>query len=62
MHPLYRYLPPVALALSLAQSASAQTVVDPVSLLSDVKYLSNDSLGGRLIGTPGADRDRKSVV
>ncbi len=55
MHPLYRHLPPLALALSLVQSIGAQTVVDPVSLLSDVKYLSSDSLGGRLIGTPGAD-------
>ena len=55
MHPSYRFLPPLALALALAQPAAAQTVVDPVSLLNDVKYLSSDSLGGRLIGTPGAD-------
>jgi hypothetical protein len=55
MHPSYRFLPSIVLALALAQPAAAQTVVDPVSLLADVKYLSSDSLGGRLIGTPGAD-------
>ena len=56
MHPSYRFLPPLALvALMAGRPAGAQTVVDPVSLLSDVRYLSSDSLGGRLIGTPGAD-------
>ncbi|HSB55647.1 MAG TPA: M28 family peptidase, partial [Gemmatimonadales bacterium] len=55
MHPSYRRIAPLILAVLLARPAQAQTVVDPVSLLSDVKYLSSDSLGGRLIGTPGAD-------
>ncbi len=40
---------------ALAAPLAAQTVVDPVSLLNDVRYLASDSLGGRLIGTPGAD-------
>jgi Peptidase family M28/PDZ domain len=56
MHPSYRFLTPLALvALFLAPPAQGQTVVDPVSLLGDVRYLASDSLGGRLIGTPGAD-------
>jgi Peptidase family M28/PDZ domain len=56
MHPSYRFLTPLALvALFVAPPARGQTVVDPVSLLGDVRYLSSDSLGGRLIGTPGAD-------
>lgn len=56
MHPSYRALVPLALAaLWVAVPAGAQTVVDPVSLLSDVRNLSGDSLGGRLIGTAGAD-------
>lgn len=40
---------------ALAPPAQAQTVVDPVSLLGDVRFLSSDSLRGRLIGSPGAD-------
>lgn len=56
MHPSYRYFAPLALAAFwVAAPAGAQTVVDAVSLLSDVRYLSNDSLGGRLIGSAGAD-------
>jgi Peptidase family M28/PDZ domain len=33
----------------------AQSTVDAVTLLNDVRYLADDQLGGRLIGTPGAD-------
>lgn len=56
MRALLRLLTPLGLTMaSLALPLGAQTVVDPVSLLDDVRHLSDDSLGGRLIGTPGAD-------
>jgi hypothetical protein len=56
MHASYRLLTPLAVAAAaLAHPLGAQTVVDPVSLLNDVRYLSGDSLGGRLIGSAGAD-------
>ncbi len=56
MHPLYRRATTLGLALlGVSHAAAAQTVVDPVALLEDVKHLASDSLGGRLIGTPGAD-------
>ncbi len=43
------------LALS-AGTLSAQTTTSPDTLaLDDVRYLSSDSLGGRLVGSPGAD-------
>jgi hypothetical protein len=43
----------IPLVFGLAGPLAAQT--DAVSLLNDVRNLSDDSLGGRLIGTPGAD-------
>jgi hypothetical protein len=56
MHASYRFSASLGLALgALVLPLAAQTVVDPVSLLNDVRYLASDSLGGRLIGTPGAD-------
>jgi len=56
MHTSQRLATTLGLALcALAPPVTAQTMVDPVSLLNDVRYLSSDSLGGRLIGTPGAD-------
>lgn len=33
----------------------AQTTAESVTLLNDVRYLADDRLGGRLIGSPGAD-------
>lgn len=39
----------------LAGTAGAQSTEDAVTLLNDVRYLADDRLGGRLIGTPGAD-------
>ncbi|HEY7683071.1 MAG TPA: M28 family peptidase [Gemmatimonadales bacterium] len=39
----------------IAPAAGAQTTADAVSLLNDVRYLAADELGGRLIGSPGAD-------
>lgn len=35
--------------------AGAQTTADAVVLLNDVRYLANNTLAGRLTGTPGAD-------
>ena len=48
---------PLALlgVLSLAPALPAQSTADAVDLLNDVRTLSADSLGGRLIGSPGAD-------
>lgn len=48
---------PLALlgALSLAPTLAAQSTADAVDLLNDVRTLAADSLGGRLIGSPGAD-------
>ena len=43
------------LVLGLAPPISAQSTFDAVTLLNDVHTLSQDELGGRLIGTPGAD-------
>jgi acetylornithine deacetylase/succinyl-diaminopimelate desuccinylase-like protein len=42
------------LALGAAGRLTGQST-PAATLLNDVKYLSSDSLGGRLIGTPGAD-------
>jgi Peptidase family M28/PDZ domain len=51
-----RFLTPLGLALAaLVHPLGAQSIVDPVSLLDDIRYLSSDSLSGRLIGSPGAD-------
>ena len=44
-----------ALALCPRTSISAQSTFDAVTLLNDVRVLSDDALGGRLIGTAGAD-------
>jgi len=41
--------------LALTTSLQGQTIVDAVALLNDVRYLASDSLGGRLIGSAGAD-------
>ncbi len=42
-------------ALCLNSPISAQSTFDAVTLLNDVRVLSDDALGGRLIGTAGAD-------
>lgn len=42
-------------AVCLALPAAAQSTADAVALLNDVRYLSDDRLGGRLIGAGGAD-------
>jgi hypothetical protein len=39
----------------LAADLTAQSTADGVTLLNDVRFLADDNLGGRLIGTPGAD-------
>ena len=38
----------------LTGSLSAQSTADAISLLNDVRYLSDDKLEGRMIGSPGA--------
>ncbi|MEO8635398.1 MAG: M28 family peptidase [Gemmatimonadales bacterium] len=43
------------LALCLSRPISAQSTFDAVTLLDDVRILSQDEFGGRLVGTPGAD-------
>lgn len=48
-------LPPALLVLSVAPAAAAQSTAEAVALLNDVRYLSDDRLQGRMIGTPGAD-------
>jgi hypothetical protein len=51
-----RLLLGLALALLPAGALAAQTAIAPDTLaLDDVRHLSSDSLGGRLVGTPGAD-------
>lgn len=42
-------------AVCLALPAAGQSTADAVALLNDVRYLSDDRLGGRLIGASGAD-------
>jgi hypothetical protein len=39
----------------IVPGAEAQFTADAVTLLNDVRYLADDRLAGRLIGTPGAD-------
>ena len=39
----------------LTGALSAQSTADAISLLNDVRYLSDDKLEGRMIGSPGAD-------
>jgi hypothetical protein len=41
--------------LAVVTPASAQSTEEAVALLNDVRTLADDELGGRLIGTPGAD-------
>lgn len=41
--------------MAVATPASAQSTEEAVTLLNDVRALADDELGGRLIGTPGAD-------
>jgi peptidase M28-like protein/PDZ domain-containing protein len=43
------------LLLGGGSPAAAQSSVDAITLLNDVRYLSDDRLGGRMIGSPGAD-------
>jgi hypothetical protein len=43
------------LAVAPASRLAAQSTAAAVTLLNDVRYLADDRLGGRLIGTPGAD-------
>jgi hypothetical protein len=53
---LRRLLVPFALGLiTVAPAAWAQSTADAITLLNDVRYLSDDALAGRLIGAPGAD-------
>lgn len=54
--------PSIRFALALGLSAAgivpglqAQFTADAVTLLNDVRFLADDRLAGRLIGTPGAD-------
>jgi hypothetical protein len=42
-------------ACAVAPAARAQSTADAITLLNDVRFLSDDALAGRLIGTPGAD-------
>ena len=42
-------------AVCFALPTAAQSTADAVALLNDVRYLSDDRLGGRLIGASGAD-------
>lgn len=41
--------------LALSTQVAAQSTADAVALLNDVRVLADDRLGGRLIGSPGAD-------
>ncbi len=41
--------------LAPVSALGAQSTSDAITLLNDVRYLSDDALGGRLIGSPGAD-------
>ncbi|MEO8139116.1 MAG: M28 family peptidase [Gemmatimonadota bacterium] len=51
-----RLLVPFVLGLiTVTTTAPAQSTADAITLLNDVRYLSDDALAGRLIGTPGAD-------
>ncbi len=56
MHGTYRYALTLALGLlGLAPTVHAQSTAHGVALLNDLRYLADDALAGRLIGTPGAD-------
>jgi acetylornithine deacetylase/succinyl-diaminopimelate desuccinylase-like protein len=43
------------LLFTLALPAAAQTTPEAYNLLADVRYLASDDLGGRALGSPGAD-------
>jgi hypothetical protein len=43
------------LGIALTAPAAAQTTPEAYTLLADVRYLASDELGGRLIGSAGAD-------
>jgi hypothetical protein len=43
------------LGIALAVPAGAQTTPEAYTLLADVRFLASDDLGGRAIGSPGAD-------
>jgi hypothetical protein len=45
----------ISLSVVLVAPAAAQTTPEAYSLLSDVRYLASDELGGRFIGSAGAD-------
>ncbi|HSE66877.1 MAG TPA: M28 family peptidase, partial [Gemmatimonadales bacterium] len=45
----------IPLLVVLTGSLAAQSTADAISLLNDVRYLSDDKLQGRMIGSPGAD-------
>jgi hypothetical protein len=56
MRTLRNSLLPLVLGLVAgAPMLQAQSTADAITLLNDVRYLSDDALAGRLIGTPGAD-------
>lgn len=56
MRTLHHSIFPLAFGLAaFAPQVQAQSTADAITLLNDVRYLSDDALAGRLIGTPGAD-------
>ncbi len=56
MRALRHLVAPFGLGLVLfAPTLAAQSTADAITLLNDVRYLADDALSGRLIGTPGAD-------
>lgn len=56
MRTLNRFTLALVLGLAgLSSSLPAQSTAVGVSILNDVRFLAGDSMGGRLIGSPGAD-------
>lgn len=56
MHRPLRFALLLALVTGLGSRAlTAQSTADGITLMNDLRYLADDALGGRLIGTPGAD-------
>ena len=54
-HGNLRFLAALAFAAPAAAPLRAQSTVEAITLLQDVHTLSDDRMGGRLIGSPGAD-------
>jgi hypothetical protein len=56
MRTLFRVLALLLLGVAgVVPGLGAQTTAEAITLLNDVRFLADDRLGGRLIGTPGAD-------